>query len=190
MQGKEYCYINKLSQMRKIYLYVILFFLCLFTNKLQGEEYKYYKDIYVVDTIEIENPVVIQYKKFHIPLFVCSNNNLYNILNDKNFYNRDDVYILGEHFLATIFKQDALCILKNKECKMEYIDKKKSIDIFKFKESVKFLLTLVTIQKTNEMHTQFFDDCVDNSCKKEKRYYIKIKHPNNFYNRIVCPLCE
>jgi len=175
--------------MKRIFIFSLLF-LCLITNNLYGEEGLYYKNIYVVDTVDIENPIIIQHNKFHIPLFICSYNNFLDILKDKEFYNRSDVYILGYGDFVGVIGIEAISILKNKECQYEKAYKVSKYNIFKIKKCSKFLLTLVTVEKTNDMFSNYLDDCIDNSCKKEKRFFIKMKHPYNFYNRIVYPLCE
>ena len=128
------------------------------------------------------------------PSFICSNSNIKEILKDRNLFNRDDVYILGDEIstLAIINNEKIYEKIKLKNCVFNhdkiYEDKKYTIS--KYNMPVRFLLTLVSVAKTNEIHNDFMYDCVDNSCKKEKRYYIKIKYPYNFYNRIVYPLCE
>lgn len=183
--------------MRRLIIIVCsLYSLCSYADvkKKDSEEIKINKNFYIVDTLDIEDPIILTINRMPTPSFICSNSNIKEILKDRNLFNRDDVYILGDEIstLAIINNEKIYEKIKLKNCVFNhdkiYEDKKYTIS--KYNMPVRFLLTLVSVAKTNEIHNDFMYDCVDNSCKKEKRYYIKIKHPNNFYNRIVYPLCE
>ncbi len=169
-----------------IILLLLLLSSCIANKNINYSYPKILKDSYVVDTISIKNPVIIMNKNMPYPKFVCSKDSLDGIIKTKKFYDRPDVFALGGMYIF----RDKPYYYNYPDCNLHFVATENKFDILEYKGCSSFVLVLVPTYVMNDMYTQFFDDCVDNSCKKEKRYYIKIKHPNNFYNRIVYPLCE
>jgi len=88
----------------------------IYDSRYEGEPN--YKSFYVVDTIQIEDPVVV----CHEGRFVCSRKLLDTVKIDKNFFERPDVFLLSQYGLYNdldLADFDKYLDILGEECKTE-----------------------------------------------------------------------
>jgi len=140
-----------------------------------------YKNVYLVDTISINDPIIIRYNggRFIVP------NQLLNKtvkINDK-FLKRPDVFILGDNFYRDFNSKDSIKFVSYPEeggCGTEKITSDiENVEVFRYKsKSVKFLLELVNVNYYNKTHNGYNTFEIENNDWK-----------NSFY-KVVFPLCK
>jgi len=152
--------------------------------------------VYIVDTITIEDPIVITWKEMSETDFVCSKNNLEEILRDKRFYERQDVYILGYAYrlVCRENRADYPVIRKLPELAeldydlSDYDQGNNDFYCYSFNEPTKFILALVSTEITNRMNDVIV--CLETKSIKTKKFKIETVAPNLLYNRMVFPIPE
>lgn len=174
-----------------IFVCLILLISCSVPKKFTKTELssRPYKEFYVVDTITIEDPIIIVYQKMIDPVFVCSKANLDEIINDKYFYKRSDVYILEDTYSAISYDNPIIFELEKNECGSEYLKDEKDFRCLRFVAPVKFALALVLVAKTNKYFSSIMYEW-DTKPPKLKQYSIKAECPDLLYNRVLFPICE
>ena len=176
----------------KIIKIVFLFALltsCTATKPIYDTYYKgepNYKSFYVVDTIKVENPIIIRGQGKE---FVCSKSLVQSTKINKKFFNRPDVFILGDNFYCDLYPQDYKKYTyfddgeSEGHCEEIKLDTliNKIIRVYKYKtDSVRFILCLINANYYNN-HYNTFD---------APWYCIMNKDQKNSYYKIVYPLCE
>lgn len=139
------------------------------------------KRFHIVDTIRIEDPVIIEYSG---TLFVAPRTLIPNI--NSNLVLNPDVFLLGENFYFDIEVEDYYDRKKEKIF-LHYcgdIDKKpikrinKKIQVYEFVNKPKsFILCLINVYHRNNKYS-----CIDCSY-----YTYKMKYPKYFFFKIVYP---
>jgi hypothetical protein len=190
-----------------IYLLLVLVFLpsCVPHKAIYDSYYKgeaNYKRFYVVDSIKIENPVIVWY----FGRFVCSRKLIDTVKIDENFFKRPDVFLLcdswGLYFDLELVDYDKYSYPAYGNCKIELkatlnTELKTKFKI-RYKKSIKryfeehkvylyeyetppafFILGLINANYYNAKHAS-----------DEGWYPIKTKDQKTSYYKIVYPLCE
>lgn len=143
-----------------------------------------YKTFYVVDTIKVENPIIINDGGKKV---VCSKALLENIRIDKAFFKRPDVFILGEDLYYDLdlkdfkrYRYPAYGNCKNKTIELD-IWIGEGITAYEYQtDSVRFILGLINSNYYNTKHRT-----IDGGW-----YYIRSNDQKNSYYKIVYPICE
>jgi hypothetical protein len=150
------------------------------TNNIYG------KNIYLVDSIQIINPVFVIYEdKENYFSFITDSSSIKGFSDIRNIYNNDNIY-LGSHCFWCHLIKDSLLINKFKNINPEIcynvveLRKEGGFTIFRFEKKVKyFILGLVNINYYNRTENNL-----------DKSVFIKTNLPNSTYYKIVFPVCE
>lgn len=149
-----------------------------------------YQLIYIVDTITIKSPILINYKNWYI---VMSEELLESCPINSKIFNRTDVYFLTSNgdildnrhfkfFPDYYFKQLSFDIDKNNFIQIG-ADKQNKYRVYKFTcPHIRFYLTLMNLSMLN------YDYCCVMDAPKPKP--IKQKNALNTYYKVVFPFCE
>ncbi len=161
-----------------------------------GENYSL---IYIVDTIEIEDPIIVS----HFQSYVCSKKLLDSVKINKAFFKRPDVFLLKSDwsFYQYMSKKDYHkyknmwndCETLCNYTKSTVLNERKKIHMQEFAEKVSFILALVN---TNQYNKVEFGD-VTNSYEKiywgmfYYPYYTRKKNDlKTSYFKVVLPICD
>lgn len=165
-----------------ILLTAVVFASCTSTSNIMDFNYMgedNYKNIYIVDTIEIKQPITIHYGNSK---FVVSRNTL---LKQKqltnNFFLRPDVFVLRSNIYRDFSSKDvkSYTFAKTPYCELGELVKIGGYSTREFKcDSVKFILGLINV---NYYNTHF---------NSENYYQIRQKNQKINYFKIVYPLCK
>jgi|GEM_PF-1187962 lipoprotein len=144
-----------------------------------------YKNFYIVDTIDIEDPVII--RNTSGCLFICSEATINSIRIDKSFFYRPDVFILGNNLYDDLAPSDyeQYYYPDFGNCSIVSLDTlsrdKPPIQKYKYNDdSVRFILGLINVNYHNKTH-QVMDGCT---------FSIRSNDPKNSYYKIVYPICK
>lgn len=141
-----------------------------------------YKSFYVVDTIKLENPIIVN---DHGKKVICSKALLKSIKIDKPFFKRPDVFILGEDLYYDLNPKDykKYQYPDDGNCKITKLDTLvgKGITLYKYKtDTVHFILGLINSNYYNTKHRTI----------DAEWYRIMNNDQKNSYYRIVYPICK
>ena len=173
--------------MKNLFLYILISFLSIISCKSPSHirnEYKsgHIKNIYIVDTIEIDTPVVFT---FEGKTYVCPNHLLeknrmdYRIFDNPQMFLCMDLCNLLELRAEDLFKyahencDERDNCNKVRDCRING----KSISVYQFEGNVQFLLGLINVEFYNSRMV-----CLDCNWKR-----IKDKHHNISYRQVVFP---
>lgn len=141
-----------------------------------------YKSFYLVDTIKLESPIIVNN---HGGKIICSKALLKNIRIDKAFFKRPDVFILGEDLYYDLNPKDykKYHYPDGGNCEISKIDTLigKGITVYKYKtDSIRFILCLINSNYYNIKHRT-----IDAGW-----YRIINNDQKNSYYKIVYPICK
>ena len=168
----------------KLAFFFVVLTSCSSKNGIYDTSYKgesNYKNFYVVDTIKLENPIIIN---CHGKKVVCSKELLSKVKIDKMFFNRPDVFILGVDLYYDLNPNDykRYHYPDYGSCEEVILDisTNKDITAYKYtKESVRFILCLINANYYNKKH----------STLDSAWYRIVNNDQKNSFYKIVYPLC-
>jgi hypothetical protein len=138
-----------------------------------------YRSFYIVDTITIIEPVVIDYKGGR---FVVAKKILESNLVDEDLVKRPDVFIMGHDLYQDMdtIDYERFAYKDYGGCNSELLNVStiKSTEIYEFTSpKVVFILGLINVNSYNKKHNTY------------NYYPIDTKEPKNSFFKIVYPLC-
>jgi hypothetical protein len=142
-----------------------------------------YKTGYIVDSINIDDPVRIESLKYG-GMYIISKSTLSSFRNNRSFFLRPDVFIFGGDFYWDLPLNDypkykypdyGNCIFVKSDIKIE------GLAIYEFqKEPCFFILGLINVKYYNQKHNSF----------DVKNNIIREKNEALIYYKVVYPLCK
>ncbi len=160
-----------------------------------------YNLFYIVDTIEIEDPVLI----YHNESYVCSKQLLDSIDIDESFFQRHDVFIFRNYFeyflmmksevegVRKYFEhynrlEDDVCYEKS----LIYSNECKNLYIHEFNEHISFILALINTNLYKSISFVYTSSYEQNDWGMFRFPYYKRKDRDltTSYYKIVTPLCN
>ena len=187
-----------------IYLLILFLFSCSShkaTYDFYYEGQPNYKNFYVVDTIRIDDPVIVAYDG----RFVCSRKLLDTLKVDKNFFERPDVFLLGQvglHYDLDPADFDKYSYPDYGNCKIELKTTLKTRFKTKFKKKrinirLEFYEQQVYLYEYETPPTFFILGLINANYYNNKHaaidgpsYLIETKDQKTSYYKIVYPLCQ
>ncbi|MDR0230154.1 MAG: hypothetical protein LBI72_13995 [Flavobacteriaceae bacterium] len=179
--------------MNKLFLLVLVLLGIASCRPKDLRDYEYkgepnYNSFYIVDTIKIENPIVVSISGGR-GVYVLSEKTLKEYKSHEEFINRPDVFVYGGSDLYLLlpiseYGKYRFRKIESKECigtiKSAY-SPNEEISVYRFKNEIDtFLLSLINAnyyyQKYNGFHTSY-------------AWYKEINYKRVYY-RIVFPYCE
>lgn len=144
----------------------------------------YYDNFYLVDTIKIEEPIVISSEKFG-GRYIISRATLEKYDNKREFFSRPDVFVYGDDFHQVLpYKEHTrYAYPKYDECDKFVQDFEiiKGLYVYSFKQdSLTFLLGFINANYYYKTHSGFHVNIPD---------YREYDYKRNFY-KIVFPYCK
>lgn len=183
-------------------LVIVLLFGCTIkTNHNQkfDSNYNIYTDTsqaFVVEEIIFNNPVLLRSINYG-PWLITEERNLNDVLKDKSYINRPDVYLYGNYFsyYSNVVAREAEAARKytsnifyensvEKETKLKSINKNlNGFEIFKFEcdsnsfVELRFILGFISVNRYNKLNNY------------QNSYQFKSRNINTEYRKIVYPFC-
>jgi len=167
-------------------LLILIFFVGLVSCNKNLFEINYkgannYKNFYLVDSIVIDNPIIISSYKVG-GRFVISQSLISEFVNNKGFFQRSDVFLLGDNLYMDLVPIDykKYSYPDDGNCKIKKIQSNsKGVKMFKFENKPKyFILGLINVNYYNVKHNA------------ENYYQIRERNQKINYYKIVYPLCK
>lgn len=173
-----------MKNQRILFLFILFIGLSSCNKNLFDFSYKgttNYKNFYLVDSITIDNPIIINSYKIG-GRFVISKSLLSEFVNNKDFFQRPDVFLLGDNLYMDLVPSDYKIINypDDGNCKIKRtLSAFKDVEIYEYEHRPShFILGLVNVNYYNVKHNA------------ENYYQICKKKPKISYYKIIYPLCK